>query len=304
MPLINDRFQNKIDGTYVNAPDLHSVEPSKNIGLKEYNSAVLVHNWYEERHPFQKKDYPRDSSYRTDYRDVSYSKPDVIIRRNMIGAAGGKGTKHLIGMHDIDSSKNMITIYDETINQRARPAGQEFPEKRKWKIINDAWVPEKIDYPVQDTPTQWGLVHKKRNDEVRERDKYVSQLPNLSEYNHHFQKHPTESYLQKNTNSIPKEVSASFYDINNKLNNAPKFRSTSSGIREPQARDVLDTVYANMLLKSQKAPRTFYYLGKVPTNGLLDVYSMKDFETLTPVNFPTKEFNPANKVTDLTTLNN
>ena len=81
-------------------------------------------------------------------------------------------------------------------------------------------------------------------------------------------------------------------------------RSTSSSIREPQARDVLDTVYANMLLKSQKAPRTFYYLGKIPTNGLLDVYSMKDFETLTPFNQPTKEFEHANKINDLTTLNN
>ena len=59
---------------------------------------------------FQKKDYPRESSYRIDYKDVSYAKPDVVIRRNMIGAAGGKGTKHLIGMHDIDSSKNMITM--------------------------------------------------------------------------------------------------------------------------------------------------------------------------------------------------
>ena len=139
---------------------------------------------------------------------------------------------------------------------------------------------------------------------MREADKYASQLPNLSEYSHHFQKHPNESYLQRSTNTIPKEVSTSFYDINKKLNYTPKFRSTSSSVREPQARDVLDTVYANMLLKSQKAPRTFYYLGKVPTNGVLDVYSMKDFETLTPVNQPTKEFEPANRVSDLTTLNN
>ena len=56
--------------------------------------------------------------------------------------------------------------YDETINKRARPVDQQFPEQRKWKIINDAWVPEKVDYPLQDTPTQWGLVHKKRNDAV------------------------------------------------------------------------------------------------------------------------------------------
>lgn len=48
---VNDRSQNKVDGTYINAPDLHAAEPSKYIGLKEYNSGVLVHNWYEERNP-------------------------------------------------------------------------------------------------------------------------------------------------------------------------------------------------------------------------------------------------------------
>lgn len=40
------------------------------------------------------------------------------------------------------------------INNRQRPGsvipkGQKFPEKRKWKIIKDRWVPEKIDYPLQ-----------------------------------------------------------------------------------------------------------------------------------------------------------
>ena len=42
-----------------------------------------------------------------------------------------------------------------------------------------------------------------------------------------------------------------------------------------------------MLVRSKRVPRTFYYLGKIPTNGSLDVYSMKDFETLTPVYEPT-----------------
>ena len=34
---------------YANVPDAHFLNPSKNIGLKEYNSSVLIHNWYEER---------------------------------------------------------------------------------------------------------------------------------------------------------------------------------------------------------------------------------------------------------------
>ncbi len=85
----------------------------------------------------------------------------------------------------------------------------------------------------------------------------------------------------------------------------PMSRATNSALRQPQARDVMDTVYANMLMKSSKAPRTFYYLGKIPTNGALDVYSMRDFETLAPVNEPTKytqEF--PEKDSNLATMNN
>jgi hypothetical protein len=58
MSQVQDRMRNKIDGAYVNAPDLHIVEPSRNIGLREYNNSVLIHNWFEERTPvsrFQKK---------------------------------------------------------------------------------------------------------------------------------------------------------------------------------------------------------------------------------------------------------
>jgi hypothetical protein len=52
------------------------------------------------------------------------------------------------------SSVYVLDRYDEQIGKRARPppeipVGQQYPEKRKWKIINDAWVPEKIDYPLQ-----------------------------------------------------------------------------------------------------------------------------------------------------------
>jgi hypothetical protein len=53
-------------------------------------------------------------------------------------------------------------------------------------------------------------------------------------------------------------------------------------LRQPQTGDVMDSIYNNIFVKTNKAPRTFYYLGKIPTNGTLDVYNMKDFETLTP----------------------
>ena len=39
-------------------------------------------------------------------------------------------------------------------------------------------------------------------------------------------------------------------------------------------------VNRNMLDKSNRAPHAFYYLGKVLTDGSMDVYCMKNFETL------------------------
>ena len=117
-------------------------------------------------------------------------------------------------------------------------------------------------------------------------DKYKSQLPDLSEYQERYQKHSNEAYLQRNQTGIPKNISTSFYDINKKLNNTTRPRQTSGSLRQPQARDVMDTVYDSMLARSDRAPRTYYYLGKIPTNGALDVFSMKEFETLTPVYNP------------------
>ena len=123
--------------------------------------------------------------------------------------------------------------------------------------------------------------------QMRENDKYANQLPDVSEYSDRFQKYPQEKYLKRNT-ACPKELSTSLFDINEKLNNMPRARTTTStSVRLPQTKDVMENVHNNMLVKSAKLPRTFYYLGKVPTSGALDVYSMKDFETLTPVYEPT-----------------
>ena len=49
--MLKDRSRNIMDGGYVNAPDYHNKGTGKDIGLREYNSNVLVHNWFEERTP-------------------------------------------------------------------------------------------------------------------------------------------------------------------------------------------------------------------------------------------------------------
>ncbi len=123
---------------------------------------------------------------------------------------------------------------------------------------------------------------------LRAADKHEKQLQDVSEYSDRYQKHPSESYLKRNASACPKDLSTSLYDLNAKLNDIPRARTTTStSVRLPQTKDVMENVYENMLVKSKKAPRTFYYLGKIPTNGALDVYSMNDFETLTPVYAPT-----------------
>ena len=48
---LKDRSRNIMDGGYVNAPNLHGRTPEYDIGLREFNSSVLVHNWFEERTP-------------------------------------------------------------------------------------------------------------------------------------------------------------------------------------------------------------------------------------------------------------
>jgi hypothetical protein len=160
---------------------------------------------------------------------------------------------------------------------------------------------------IQDSPTRWGLLDKKRNDLIREEDKYKSQLPNLSEYNDRFQKHSRESYLKRSMLSVPKNVSTNFFEINKTLNNQTRPRTLDGSSRLPQTGDVMNSIYNEMFVKSSKAPRTLYYLGKIPTNGALDVYSMKDFETLVPtsaknLNLTGREEQPTNTNTNLSTV--
>lgn len=130
-------------------------------------------------------------------------------------------------------------------------------------------------------------MEEKREKQASEEEKYRKQLPNLSEYTDRYLRPSREVYQNQRTYGVPKEVSASFNDINQKLGEIPKSRSTSSSIREPQSRDVTDSMYEKMLVRSRKHPRTYYYLGKVPNDGTLNAFTMRNFETLTPVREPT-----------------
>lgn len=112
---------------------------------------------------------------------------------------------------------------------------------------------------------------------TRFEDKYKNQLAELSEYNERYQEYPTEAYIKRSLFSAPKNISTSLYDINKTLNqNKHRFPKR-------QTDDLMNVICNNMFVNNKKSPSTYYYLGKIPTNGTLDIYSMKDFETLTNI---------------------
>ena len=119
---------------------------------------------------------------------------------------------------------------------------------------------------------------------------YINKLEDLSEYSDKYQKHSIEFYQKRNFSLVPSDLSTGICDLKTKLNNFPRTRtasSTSMGLLE--TKDVMENVNENIFAKSKKASRTYYYFGKIPTNGLLDIYSMKDFETLASTYVPTKK---------------
>ena len=59
---------------------------------------------------FEKKEFPKTSTYSLDFKPFPNAKPDVVLRKRLIASSEGHGTKNLIGMHNFDSSKNYITL--------------------------------------------------------------------------------------------------------------------------------------------------------------------------------------------------
>jgi hypothetical protein len=142
-------------------------------------------------------------------------------------------------------------------------------------------------------PTSWGLREKLNEEQLKKNDKYKNQISDNTEYQDRYQLHSQDAYsnnyskfIRGNSNGngggISKDLSTSCYELNKSLNSDSNSRTKGT----TQSRDVMESIYSSMFKKSTKAPRTFYYLGKIPTNGLLDIYSMKDFETLTPLKQP------------------
>ncbi|KAK7090993.1 hypothetical protein V1264_010718 [Littorina saxatilis] len=124
---------------------------------QKFAPGVLIGNWSEERDNFIKGDFKHNSTHRTDFRKFGGQAPDVTVRRRGELRNHGLPAELLIHHHNGNRySSNMVSWYDEDYNGRWRE--KTLPKLRGWNSHQLAWIPEKNDHPVQEPPTNFGLL--------------------------------------------------------------------------------------------------------------------------------------------------
>ncbi|MEE6483507.1 hypothetical protein FKM82_013575 [Ascaphus truei] len=88
---------------------------------QKYSNKVLIGNWLEER----KKGLP---------------------------------SQHLLSHHGEPKSKHLVSLYDDHF---LRHGNSSLPPLRSWDGRCLAWIPERSDYPIEDPPTNFGLLQEK-----------------------------------------------------------------------------------------------------------------------------------------------
>jgi hypothetical protein len=146
---------------------------------QRYAQGVLIGNWSEERHKFQRGPIGSNSTHRTDFLKYPQYQPDVTTRRNAMMKNDGLESRHLFAHHNNDFSSNLISWYDEQFNKRQRQGRDVLPDQRYWDSNKLAWEPEKSDHPIRDgSSTNFGLREK-----LDEKWKKERALAGMGEYN-------------------------------------------------------------------------------------------------------------------------
>ncbi|XP_046579967.1 uncharacterized protein C1orf158 homolog [Haliotis rubra] len=128
---------------------------------QRFSQGVLIGNWSEERNVFNKGNTPHNSTHRIDFRNFGSHRPDVVIRRSARLKNEGIGQQNLFYHHGNRYSNNMVSWYDEHYNGRWRE--NTLPDLRTWNSHELSWAPEKSDYPLQGSSTNYGLYQKLQN---------------------------------------------------------------------------------------------------------------------------------------------
>ncbi|CAF1318694.1 unnamed protein product [Adineta steineri] len=252
----NDRFFDPKDGTSANVPII-PINAEVFRGKRPFDAKVLVGNWYENRFKF------KDSGHRSKpFHQIAYpthvgSVPDTVFRRRALGSKEQRLGRLILDHHDIDSQKQLISSYDEQYNKRGAYGEHQDNSERKWAVPDNHWLPERSDHPLENTPTSWGLVERKRaQTQFLQRQRT---MPDLSEYTNRYIPHRPEEYSSPKYVGIPRLYSSTV-ERTNSLNNNIYNRSTSLYNRGiPPAIDITDIDHVYSLRRHANVPRSCFY---------------------------------------------
>ncbi|KAM4651795.1 cilia- and flagella-associated protein 107 [Discoglossus pictus] len=129
---------------------------------QKYSNNVLIGNWVEERKQFRKSCLPTyNSSYEIDFVLFPDSQPDRVLIRSITKKMEGLPKSYLLSHHGEPKKKHLVTSYDDHI---LRHVNSTLPPLRKWDRNSMVWVPERSDYPIQEPPTNFGLLGTKEKE--------------------------------------------------------------------------------------------------------------------------------------------
>ncbi|XP_030077960.1 cilia- and flagella-associated protein 107 [Microcaecilia unicolor] len=128
---------------------------------KRYSNRVLIGNWLEERKKFKRNLYPTSKSCQGIDFVVPFSdgRPDLILGRAFKKKNEGLPKQLLLSHHGELNHKHLVSVYDD---HYMRHGNSSLPPLRKFNGNKLAWLPEKSDYPIDEPPTNYGLLEFKR----------------------------------------------------------------------------------------------------------------------------------------------
>ncbi|XP_041480051.1 uncharacterized protein C1orf158 homolog [Lytechinus variegatus] len=191
---------------------------------QRYAGKVLIGNWSEERHKFEKGGEKHTSTHRKDYVNNRNFAPDVMTRRAAKMKNEGLDQTLIFAHHNKDLKNNLISWYDEQFNKRERLESDKLPELRHWDGQKLAWEPEKTDHPVKGEPTNFGL-----RDRLQEKWKEEEAAKRLNNYSTTYgldYKNKPKAALVTEHFAPHRSLSSRMHPVN-KINKDINLRSTS-----------------------------------------------------------------------------
>ncbi|XP_029434724.1 uncharacterized protein C1orf158 homolog [Rhinatrema bivittatum] len=175
---------------------------------KRYSNRVLIGNWLEERKKFIRSIYPTSKScQRIDFVPYADGRPDPILGRAFKKKNEGLPKHILLSHHGEPKHKNLVSVYDD---HYMRHGNSSLPPLRKFSGNKLAWLPEKSDYPIQEPPTNFGLLEEKKKmwqDETA--------VDPRSVYTVSYVQHPPSAFAAIRYAVAPRALSSSMHQQNN-----------------------------------------------------------------------------------------